>query len=69
MNSDGGGEFHGLYNEAVELISRNFFVMSGGRNGMYANGPVQGMKWAHTESYYNYCKLAVEKSGSRYGIE
>ncbi|MBA2547681.1 MAG: hypothetical protein H0V16_04375 [Burkholderiaceae bacterium] len=49
--------FHELYNEAVELIGRNFFVMSTGA-GMHANGPVQGMKWDHTDSYYNYCQAA-----------
>ncbi len=54
---DGEGHFHELYNEAVELISRNFFVMSTG-TGMHANGPVQGMKWDHTDSYYRYCKAA-----------
>ena len=50
-------QFHDLYNEAVELISRNFFVMSAGTS-MQANGPVQGMKWDHTDSYYKYCKAA-----------
>ena len=49
--------FHELYNEAVELVSRNFFVMSTGA-GMHANGPVQGMKWDHTDSYYAYCRAA-----------
>ncbi len=49
--------FHELYNEAVELIGRNFFVMSTGA-GVHANGPVQGMKWDHTDSYYNYCQAA-----------
>ena len=54
-----GGEthFHDLYNEGVELIGRNFFVMSTGAS-MVANGPVQGMKWDHTDSYYDYCKAA-----------
>lgn len=52
-----GSSFHELYNEAVELIRRNFFVMSTGV-GMHANGPIQGMKWDHTESYYNYCRAA-----------
>jgi hypothetical protein len=51
------GHFHELYNEAVELIRRNFFVMSTGA-GIHANGPVQGMKWNHTDSYYAYCKAA-----------
>ncbi|MCW2473251.1 hypothetical protein [Candidatus Symbiopectobacterium sp. NZEC151] len=51
------GHFHNFYNEAVELIRRNFFVMSSGAS-MYANGPVQGMKWDHTDSYYAYCKSA-----------
>jgi len=54
---DGEAHFHDLYNEAVELINRNFFVMSTGA-GMHANGPVQGMKWDHTDSYYEYCKDA-----------
>jgi hypothetical protein len=27
-------------------------------SGMHANGPVQGMKWEHTDSYYSYCKEA-----------
>ncbi len=54
------GQFHDLYNEAVELIRRNFFVMSTGA-GMHANGPVQGMKWDHTDSYYGYCKSATAR--------
>ncbi|PRY65365.1 hypothetical protein B0H98_103309 [Vreelandella songnenensis] len=54
------GHFHDLYNEAVELIRRNFFVMSTGA-GMHANGPVQGMKWEHTDSYYGYCKSALTR--------
>ena len=49
--------FHELYNEGVELIARNFFVMSAGAS-MHANGPVQGMKWEHTDSYYGYCGAA-----------
>lgn len=49
--------FHELYNEAVELIRRNFFVMSTGTS-MHNNGPVQGMKWNHSDSYYAYCKAA-----------
>jgi len=52
--------FHDLYNEAVELIRRNFFVMSSGA-GMHANGPVQGMKWEQTDSYYGYCKAALAR--------
>jgi len=52
-----GGHFHEHYNEAVELIRRNFFVMSSGVM-MSANGPAQGMKWEHTDSYYEYCKTA-----------
>lgn len=55
LNSD--GNFHEHYNEAVELIRRNFFIMSTGAS-MHANGPVQGMKWEHTDSYYEYCKAA-----------
>ena len=54
------GHFHDLYNEAVELIRRNFFIMSTGA-GMHANGPVQGMKWEHTDSYYGYCKSAMAR--------
>lgn len=50
--------FHDLYNEAVELISRNFFVTSVGAGMLTTNGPVQGMKWGHTESYYRYCQAA-----------
>lgn len=57
IQKDDEGHFHDLYNEAVELIRRNFFVMSTGA-GMHANGPVQGMKWEHTDSYYSYCKAA-----------
>jgi hypothetical protein len=57
VQKNGEGHFHDLYNEAVELIRRNFFVMSSGA-GMYNNGPVQGMKWEHTDSYYGYCKAA-----------
>lgn len=49
--------FHDLYNEGVELIGRNFFVLSSGAS-MVANGPIQGMKWAHTDSYYQYCRAA-----------
>ena len=51
--------FHDLYNEAVELIGRNFFVLSSSAI-MHANGPIQGMKWTHTESYYSYCLKATE---------
>lgn len=57
IQKNGEGYFHDLYNEAVELIRRNFFVMSTGAV-MLANGPVQGMKLDHTESYYAYCKAA-----------
>lgn len=57
---DDGGHFHELYNEAVELIGRNFFVTSTG-TGMHANGPMQGMKWDHTDSYYGYCKAARDR--------
>lgn len=57
VQKDGEGHFHDLYNEAVELIRRNFFIMSTG-SGMHANGPVQGMKWTHSDTYYNYCKAA-----------
>jgi hypothetical protein len=57
IQKDDGGHFHELYNEAVELIGRNFFVRSTGAS-MHANGPVQGMKWDHTDSYYAYCKAA-----------
>lgn len=49
--------FHDLYNEGVELIGRNFFVLSTGAS-MHANGPIQGMKWTHTDSYYQYCRAA-----------
>lgn len=51
------GHFNEHYNEAVELIRRNFFIMSTGAS-MVANGPVQGMKWEHTDSYYSYCQAA-----------
>lgn len=54
---DRNEDFHDHYNEAVELIRRNFFVMSTGA-GMWANGPVQGMKWEHTDTYYAYCQAA-----------
>jgi hypothetical protein len=54
---DGENCFHDLYNEAVELIWRNFFVASTG-SGMHANGPVHGMKWTHTDAYYHYCLAA-----------
>lgn len=57
VQKNGEGHFHDYYNEAVELIRRNFFVMSTGAS-MHANGPVQGMKWEHTDSYYDYCKAA-----------
>ena len=55
---DGEAVFDPHYNEAVELIRRNFFVSSEGPSS-YANGPIQGMKWLHTESYYRYCKEAI----------
>jgi hypothetical protein len=58
VQKDGERYFHDLYNEAVELIRRNFFVMSTGGSGMSANGPVQGMKWDHTDTYYVYCQAA-----------
>lgn len=61
FQNDGEGFFHSCYNEAVELIRRNFFVMSTGAS-MHANGPVQGMKWEHTDSYYGYCKAAKARS-------
>lgn len=54
---EGEDYFHDLYNEAVELIGRNFFVVSTSAS-MHANGPVQGMKWTHTDSYYHYCLAA-----------
>jgi len=54
---DDEAHFHDLYNEAVELIGRNFFVVSTGAS-MHANAPVQGMKWDHTDSYYSYCRAA-----------
>lgn len=60
VQEDDGGHFHKMYNEAVELIGRNFFVTSTGA-GMHANGPVQGMKWDHTDSYYSYCKAARDR--------
>ena len=60
VQKDGESRFHDLYNEAVELIRRNFFVMSTGA-GMHANGPVQGMKWVHTNSYYDYCQSAKSR--------
>ena len=60
IQKDEGGEFHELYNEAVELIGRNFFVTSVGAR-MNANGPVQGMKWEHTDSYYDYCRAAKDR--------
>lgn len=56
-DGDESEDFHAHYNDAVELIRRNFFVMSTGA-GMWANGPVQGMKWDHTDSYYAYCQAA-----------
>jgi len=60
IQKDDGGHFHEWYNEAVELIGRNFFVTSTGAS-MHANGPVQGMKWDHTDSYYGYCKAARDR--------
>jgi hypothetical protein len=57
MHKNGYCHFHDLYNEAVELIRRNFFVMTSGVK-VYANYPAQGMKWAHSESYYQYCQNA-----------
>ncbi|MBA0219755.1 hypothetical protein H4F33_17685 [Pectobacterium brasiliense] len=62
VSNEEGNSFHEYYNEAVELIRRNFFVLSTG-SGMHANGPVQGMKWFHTESYYTQCKLAKNLIG------
>ena len=57
IRKDDQGYFHDRYNEAVELIRRNFFVMSAGP-ASFANGPVQGMKWEHTDLYYRHCKAA-----------
>jgi len=51
--------FHHLYNEAVELINRNFFIQTA-YTSMNANMPIQGMKWEHTEKYYKYCCRAKE---------
>jgi len=62
VKTDKGDSFHEYYNEAVELIRRNFFVLTTG-TGMHANGPVQGMKWYHTESYYTYCMSAKHLAG------
>jgi hypothetical protein len=56
--------FHALYNEAVELIARNLFVLSTVAS-MHANGPIQGMKWTHNDAYYNYCKKAARIIGDR----
>lgn len=50
-------QFHKKYNEAVELIHRNFFVQSVSAS-MHANAPMQGMKMPHTDEYYKYCILA-----------
>ena len=49
--------FHDLYAEATELIHRNFFVLTTGTN-LAANYPVQGMKWTHSKTYYDYCQKA-----------
>ncbi len=54
---DGVRQFHPKYNEAVELIRRNFFVQTICASN-YENAPMQGMKWDHTEKYYDYCVLA-----------
>lgn len=54
--------FDPLYNEAVELIRRNFFVMTRASGGMTPNGPIQGMKWGHTSSYYDYCVAAKARN-------
>ncbi|MGO2498602.1 MAG: hypothetical protein ACTH6I_11340 [Vibrio litoralis] len=54
---DGEKQFHPRYNEAVELNHRNFFVQSASAS-MVANGPMQGMKWHHTDAYYDYCVMA-----------
>ena len=62
-DSDNTKHFHELYNEAVELIGRNFFVMSTGAS-TYSNTVVQGMKWDHTDSYYTYCKTARNASNN-----
>jgi len=61
VQKDGEGHFHDLYNEAVELISRNFFVLSTS-SVVHANGPVQGMKWNHTDSFYEYCQAAKARA-------
>ncbi len=57
--TDGNQCFHSKYNDAVELIHRNFFVQSTYAS-MVANGPMRGMKWTHTDSYYDYCVLAKQ---------
>ncbi len=49
--------FSELYAEATELIRRNFFVMSAGSH-VAANYPIQGMKWSHSKTYYEYCQKA-----------
>jgi hypothetical protein len=51
--------FHHLYEEAVELIGRGFFVQSA-YSSMHANMPIQGMKFDHTDLYYRYCVRAKE---------
>lgn len=61
--------FHPKYNEAVELIHRNFFVQSSAPDFMATNGPIQGMKWDHTDLYYKYCKLAIEKMNEEESIQ
>ncbi|WP_083829086.1 hypothetical protein [Delftia sp. Cs1-4] len=58
---DGNLFFHHLYSEAVELIQRNFFVMTAGSTGIHSNTAIHGMKWIHTESYYSYCKIALSR--------
>jgi hypothetical protein len=56
---NGVQSFHSSYNDAVELIHRNFFVQTTAAS-MFASGPMQGRRWDHTEKYYDYCLRAKE---------
>lgn len=57
--SSEGASFHPLYEEAVELIQRNFFIMASAMEP-FKSAPIKGRKWDNTESYYRYCKEAIE---------
>ena len=57
VHKDGERYFSDLYNEAIELIRRNFLAMTAGTM-VAANYPIQGMKYSLSKVYYEYCQKA-----------